>query len=336
MTTLPLSDHDIYEFQIDDINRLKIIHVAGTKGKGSTCAYIEYLLRSHGLKTGLYTGPHLVSPEERIQIGFSPLQKDVFARYVKDVYETLRDQRPTPKYLQLLTLVSIHTFIQARVNVAIYETHHGGQNDATNFIPKFTVTAITVIDYNHTNILRRSLGRIAWHKAGIMKPNIPAFSVPQQPIAARVLEAQANEKSVQLNFIKPLSELPPNAPRPQPDVQLQNFSLTHAVCNNFLEQTQGCLLRTKVIEKGLRTFNWPGRFQTITDGTLTWFLDRAHNKLSLDRCAEWFAQNSRYKRVYSVFKRVLTTEARKESSYSATSLPIGTQHRSVDHWLSRS
>lgn len=80
MNTIPSSEDDAQEDQMDDINRLKIIHVAGTKGKGSTCAYIECLLRSHGLKTGLYTGPHLISPEERIRINFLPLQQDVFAQ----------------------------------------------------------------------------------------------------------------------------------------------------------------------------------------------------------------------------------------------------------------
>jgi folylpolyglutamate synthase len=323
IATFPSTNDDTYETQIDDINRLKIIHVAGTKGKGSTCAFIESLLRTHGLKTGLYTGPHLIGPEERIRIGFSPLKKDLFTKYVTEIYETLRDEPRTPKYLQLLTLVSFHAFIKAGVDVAIYETHHGGEYDATNFIPEPTVTAITVIDYDHTDSLGGTLERIAWHKAGILKTNAPAFSVSQQPVAASVLRDRATEKGVQLDFIRTLSALPANAPRLQPDVQVQNFSLAHAVCNNFLQQTQGCHLTTEVIERGLRTFEWPGRFQIITDGTVKWFLDGAHNELSLNKCAEWFAQNSRYERVYSVCSGVLTVKACVELLYSVTSLPIG-------------
>jgi folylpolyglutamate synthase len=278
---------------MDDINRLNIIHVAGTKGKGSTCAFIECLLRTHGLKTGLYTGPHLVGPEERIRIGFSPLQKDTFAKYVVEIYEALSDKLPTPKYLQLLTLVSFHAFIRERVDVAIYETHHGGEYDATNFFPEPTVTAITVIDYDHMDSFGGSLERIAWHKAGIMKPNVSAVSVSQDPVAASVLKDRASEKSAPLEFIQRLAELPANVPQLQPEVQLQNFSLAHAVCNKFLQQTQEQQLATDVVKRGLKLFTWPGRFQTVKDGPITWFLDGAHNELSLNLCAEWFAQSSR-------------------------------------------
>lgn len=286
-------DDCTHEIQINDINRLNIIHVAGTKGKGSTCAFIECLLRTRGLKTGLYTGPHLIGPEERIRIGFSPLNQELFATYVHKVYETLRNEEPTPKFLQLLTLVSFHAFILAGVDVAIYETHHGGEYDATNFITKPAVTAITVIDYDHTDTLGESLDRIAWHKAGILKPNAPAFSVSQQPEAASVLQARAVSKGVQLEFVRPSSKLPADVPALRPEVQLQNFSLARAVCDRFLQQTHTDRLTVEVVERALRTFDWPGRFQTIRVGTVTWFLDGAHNELSLNKCADWFAKNSR-------------------------------------------
>jgi len=337
-TTLLVNDNVTYNLQVDAINRLKIIHVAGTKGKGSTCAFIECLLRSHGLNTGLYTGPPLTGPEERIRIGFLPLEKERFAGYVYHVLDTLRHEHPTPKYLQLLTLVSFHAFIEANVDVAIYETHHGGRNDATNFIPRPTVTAITVIDYDHTDSLGKNIERIAWHKAGIIKHDAPAFSVLQQPVVARVLEDEAAEKGVRLNIIPPLSELPAHAPRPQPEVQLQNFSLAYAVCNSFLERTRGHSLTPNVVEEGLRRFDWPGRFQIIPNGTITWFLDGAHNELSLKTCGEWFAQNSQnsgYDRVWFLWSRLLTFQACIKSSYLVTSLLIGIQYLSVDRWLNR-
>lgn len=294
------------------------------------------MLRTHGLKTGLYTGPPLAGPEERIRIGFSPLDQDLFAKYVHKVYETLCDEVPTPKFLQLLTLVSFHAFILAGVDVAIYETHHGGEYDATNFISKPIVTAITVIDYDHTDTLGESLDRIAWHKAGILKPDVPAFSVPQQPEAASVLRARAAEKGAQLEFVRPPSYLPADVPALRPEVQLQNFSLAHAVCDNFLRQTRAGRLTAEIVERALRKFDWSGRFQIIKDRTVTWFLDGAHNELSLVKCSEWFAKNSRYRSAYFNTTRVLTVEVHNELSYLATSLPIGIQNRSVSRWLDRS
>ena len=116
-----------------DINRLNIIHIARTKGKGGTCAYIECLLRAHDRRTGfstkteLYTSPHLINLEERIRIDFRSLNKEVFARYVSETHEALQSSRENtqnaPRYLQFLALVSFHAFIREGVDVAIYETH---------------------------------------------------------------------------------------------------------------------------------------------------------------------------------------------------------------------
>jgi folylpolyglutamate synthase len=246
------------------------------------------------LKTGLYTGPHLVDPEERIRINFKPLSKSVFADYIFEVHGNLAASPITPRYLQLLTLISFHAFIEAGVDVAIYETHHGGEYDATNFVPKPAVTAITVIDYDHIDTLGTSLERIAWHKAGILKYNVPAFSAMQQPAAADALRERALEKGTVLEFVQPLSHLPP-ALQPRPDVQLQNFSLAHAVCNKFLSQTPwGPELSPDDVIRCLKSFSWPGRFQTIASDGITWYLDGAHNDLSLNRCAQWFADTNKY------------------------------------------
>lgn len=220
-----------------------------------------------------------------------PLSKSLFADYIFEVYEALASQTKSPKYLQLLTLISFHAFLKAGVDVAIYETHHGGEYDATNFISKPAVTAITVIDYDHMEVLGSSLERIAWHKAGIMKANVPAFSALQQPIAADVLCKRASEKGTAVRFIEPLSQLPVAALRPEPEVQLHNFSLAHAVCNSFLSQRwKGLELSADDIIHGLNDFSWPGRFQTVVSNGITWYLDGAHNDLSLQRCAQWFAK----------------------------------------------
>src|ERR1700694_5719103 len=174
-----------------DINNLNIIHVAGTKGKGSTCAFVESFLRVHGertgfpQKTGLYTSPHLIYPEERIRINFEPISKDLFAKYFFEVCEGLSqhssdDSESVPRYLQLYALLSFHTFIREGVDVAVYETHHGGEYDATNVVEKPVVSVITPIDEDHVDQLGPSVANIAWHKAGILKAGAPAFSALQQ------------------------------------------------------------------------------------------------------------------------------------------------------------
>lgn len=151
-----------------------IIHIAGTKGKGSTCAFIESFLRAYGetysfpRKTGLYTSPHLLQMNERIRINSEPIDKALFAKYVFEVRDclSLGEQREKPRFLQLLALVSFHASVQEGVDVAIYETHHGGELDATNCIDNPVVTAITSIGKDHVFDLGPTVENIAWHKAG--------------------------------------------------------------------------------------------------------------------------------------------------------------------------
>jgi folylpolyglutamate synthase len=189
--------------------------------------------------------------------------------------------------------VSFHAFIRAEVDVAIIETHHGGENDATNFVPEPRVTAITIIDYDHMEALGTDLGRIAWHKAGIFKSGVPALSVMQQPVAARMLQERANEKRVALNFVETLSRWPLNAVHPASEVQLQNLSLACAVCNVFLQQhSDKAELSECDVARALEGFSLPGRFQIISKDGITWYLDVAHNNLSLSKCASWFAKKS--------------------------------------------
>lgn len=235
--------------------------------------------------------------EERIRIDFRPLKKDVFARYVSEVHGTLQSSTENaqngPRYLQFLALVSFHAFIKEGVDVAIYECHQGGEYDATNVIQQPVVTAIASIDEDHMHQLGPSLENIAWHKAGIFKVGAPAFSVPQQTTVTTMLQKRAAEKGVTLEFVEVCSGLPANAPQPKPEVQLLNFSLARAVSNSFLQQRaprSNAVLSSDDIIEGVQAYSWPGRFQSMSDGRLSWFLDGAHNKFSLKICAQWFSQ----------------------------------------------
>ncbi|KAL8775366.1 MAG: hypothetical protein Q9209_000374 [Squamulea sp. 1 TL-2023] len=286
----------------DDVNGLNIIHVSGTKGKGSTCAFINSFLEVHGERTGfprkigLYTSPHLKYVQERIQIDSRPISENLFAKYVFEVWHGLSGNiSPGPRYLQLLFLISVHAFIREGVDVAIYETHNGGEYDATNVIQKPVVTGITTIGMDHVEQLGPSIENIAWHKAGIFKHGSPAFSTFQEPAAATVLQQRANEKNVALQFTDVNPTLPHNALALKPEIQRTNCSLAIALANTFLKikaPQEHSILASQDVFQGIKQFSWPGRFQHIVDGNYQWFLDGAHNELSIQKAAQWFVETT--------------------------------------------
>jgi folylpolyglutamate synthase len=162
----------------DMLHGLNVIHVAGTKGKGSTCSYTERILRNAGLKTGLFTSPHLVQVRERIRINGVPISEPLFVRYLQETWDKLSDidliggeesTNRMPTYFRFLTLMAFHAFLQEKVDVAVIEVGIGGLFDATNVIDRPIVCAITSLGLDHVKLLGNSLTLIARHKAGIMK-----------------------------------------------------------------------------------------------------------------------------------------------------------------------
>ncbi|RSL81370.1 hypothetical protein CEP51_005907 [Fusarium floridanum] len=291
---------DFMGHSMADIDRLNIIHVAGTKGKGSTCAFIESFLRTHGQrtgfphKTGLYTSPHLIYPEERIRLDFQPIERDLFARYFFEVWDVLtRSSGTLPRYLQLLALVSFHTFIREGVEVAIVETHHGGEYDATNVIEHPVVSVITPLGMDHVKQLGPTIESIAWHKAGIFKTGSPAISSLQDTSAAEVLRSRSSEKGVNLEFVELDSTLPEDAPQLRPNVQRINCSVALAAVDRFLQENNAGPLSSLDKVQGIHQFSWPGRFQHVKEGKFNWFLDGAHNEMSVVKAAEWFIDNTK-------------------------------------------
>lgn len=198
-----------------------------------------------------------------------------------------------PRFLQMLALVAFHTFIREGTEAAIYETHHGGEYDATNVVQKPIVTGITSIGLDHVAQLGPSIENIAWHKAGILKTGTPAFSARQDPRVTAVLQARAAEKGVELKFIDQDSSLPVDAQALQESVQRTNCSLALALVTTFLERkapSESRSLTLQSIHQGIEKFSWPGRFEIIDDGSNQWFLDGAHNELSITVAAQWFAR----------------------------------------------
>jgi len=295
-----------------DIDALNVIHVAGTKGKGSTCAFTESFLRAHGRrtgfprKTGLYTSPHLIVPEERIRFDSVPIAQDTFAKYVFEVCDRLpqlgQEYDPTktitergPRSLQLYALVAFHAFISECVDVVILETHSGGEYDATNVVSRPIVTAVTSLGMDHVQMLGPTIENIAWHKAGIFKQDAVALSTTQDASPAGVLVERAKRKGQTLRFIDVDSALPCGTVQLRPYVQKQNASLARAAANALLASTRcsnPSQLSQDDVDQGIEQWHWPGRFQMIADEPRTWFVDAAHNEMSVRVAAEWFAESS--------------------------------------------
>jgi dihydrofolate synthase/folylpolyglutamate synthase len=178
------------------------IHVAGTNGKGSTCAMIEAIQRAHGRRTGLYTSPHLVSIGERIQVDRKPLtdaEVVAHAERLRPHYEAIRalDPEDAPTFFELITAAAFVEFAARRVDVAVLETGLGGRLDATN-VSNPLVSVITSVSLDHMELLGRTVGRIAAEKAGIIKRGRPVISGATHPDARRVIAATAARRRAPL------------------------------------------------------------------------------------------------------------------------------------------
>ena len=192
---------------------LSVIHVAGTKGKGSTCAMAESILRRRGYRTGLFTSPHLVDVRERIRVDGRKVREDIFLSQFWRVWDRLeRSQTPEvgmPAYFRFLTLLGYTIFLEQEVDVAVVEVGLGGRLDATNILPAPRVCGIASLGMDHTELLGDTLGQIAREKAGILRPGVPAFTTPQEPEAWEALREVARASGTPLAAAPALSEYCP-------------------------------------------------------------------------------------------------------------------------------
>ncbi|ORY80984.1 Mur ligase [Protomyces lactucae-debilis] len=284
-----------------DLDELNVIHVAGTKGKGSTCAMTASILSKYRLaygrspRIGLYTSPHLVSVRERIQIDGEPLPEEEWTDYFYQVWDALAkhgDARPV--YFRFLTLLAFRCFIEEGVDVVVLECGVGGEHDSTNVITKPVVAGITSLDIDHVHVLGHSLPEIAWHKAGIFKEGAPAMTVEQPTEAMEVLEKRAAERQVTSFNVVPIHPaLDTVSLGVGGNVQRINASLAIALANAYLT-TQGVdenLGRTlpKEFIDGLEQVRWPGRCERKVVDSVEYCLDGGHTTASLQVAGSWFA-----------------------------------------------
>lgn len=164
------------------------------------CSFVESILREHGLKTGFFSSPHLVSVTERIRLNGVPISEAYFAKQFWSLYRRLNDAKEEsndmPPYFKFLTLMAFNVFLAEKVDVAIIEVGIGGVHDCTNVVRKTKTVGITSLGLDHVDVLGDTVEKIAWQKAGIIKQHSNVFTVRQPGMANEIIAKQAEDKEV--------------------------------------------------------------------------------------------------------------------------------------------
>jgi dihydrofolate synthase/folylpolyglutamate synthase len=255
----------------------RVVHVAGTNGKGSTCAMIEAGLRAANIRTGLFTSPHLIEPTERIQIDGRPVSRSDFERAFNIVHEIAEklDLDCHPTYFETVTAMAFWLFKEKRVDTGVIEVGLGGRLDSTNVVQP-VLTVITPIDFDHEAYLGHTIEAIASEKAGILKPGVPAVFAPQRPEAAKVLDARAAELRVPVTRADDfeIRDLHIDARGSRFSGIVCPLAGEHQVDNAV---TAALTLRALgVSTDGIAETRWPGRIEHVSPNPDI-ILDGAHN-----------------------------------------------------------
>ena len=249
-----------------DLRGTRVIHVAGTNGKGSVCAMIDSICRAQGYRTALFISPHLVTFRERIRVNGEMIFEDAVANGLTLIRDLIADWDPHPTFFEVTTALALKYFAEAKLDIVILETGLGGRLDATNAVQS-DVSAIAPIDFDHEKWLGDSLEKIATEKAGIIKSNIPVVCSSQQIEAEKVIRARAAECEAPLQFVTESYDCSPIALPGQH--QKQNAAVAIAAIH-----AANIDIDDKAIARGLATVECPARFQKWDERTI---IDGAHN-----------------------------------------------------------
>ncbi|SCV05808.1 LANO_0H15632g1_1 [Lachancea nothofagi CBS 11611] len=300
-------------YETCEFDKLNIVHITGTKGKGSTAAFTQSLLQQYSDKIsriGLYTSPHLKSVRERIQINGKPICEEKFSRYFFDVWDKLDNTTSSldkfphmtpgskPGYFKYLTLLSFHVFVQEGCDSCIYEVGVGGEYDSTNIIEKPTACGVSLLGIDHTFMLGDTIEEIAWNKGGIFKKSAAAFTIASQPTGGlKILHERALERKTTLTEVPIFNELKHLKLGLAGDFQITNASLAVALASQHLyklgilshpPKLDADMTFSPEFKRGLTTAEWKGRCQTVLDNNATWLIDGAHTKDSIQAASTWF------------------------------------------------
>lgn len=250
-----------------DVNlNARVIHVAGTNGKGSVCAIADAVCRAQGLRTGLFTSPHLVTFRERVQTNRRLISEEDAAIGLGEIRRLIAQWDPHPTFFEVTTALALWQFSQQKLDVVILETGLGGRLDATNTLLS-DVAVITPIDYDHQTWLGDTIDQIAAEKAGIIKPRTPVVSSAQRPEAERVIRARASECEAPIQFVSDAYDKAPVALRGKH----QRYNAAVAIAAIRAAKLN---VSDAAIGRGLMSVEWPARFQRWDERTI---IDGAHN-----------------------------------------------------------
>lgn len=281
-------------------NNLKIIHVAGTNGKGSTCSFISSILKESGYKVGLYTSPFLETFTERIRVNGENIREEEVGKIVSLIKEKIEimvsEGYSYPTEFEIVTAMAFYYYNQEKVDFVALEVGLGGRYDATNVIDKPVVSAITSISLDHTGILGDTLAKIAFEKGGIIKEDCPTIVYPQQEEASEVIKnicAEKKSKYIECDFknieIKSSNinsqiyncningkELRDLEIKLIGDHQIKN-SIVGLNVIEYLNDIKITNISEENIRKGLLGTKWPGRIEKISENPM-FIIDGAHNE----------------------------------------------------------
>ena len=268
-------------------HQVPIIHVAGTTGKGSVCAYLSAILTAAGYRTGRYTSPHLVSWRERICIDEAPIRWEDLQTHLDDVENAVSSADPVPTQFEIFTAAAWQYFAAQAVDIAVVEVGLGGRLDATNVCDQPLVTIIVSIGLDHQKRLGDTLGAIAAEKAGILNPGAPAIAGPLPSEAATVVTQRATQQNAPLSWVSPAELVTTNGKQSlrysgieYPQTLLGDHQRTNSACAIAALhslRTQGWHITDTAIIQGMANVRWPGRLQKTQWQGHDLLIDGAHN-----------------------------------------------------------
>jgi dihydrofolate synthase / folylpolyglutamate synthase len=275
-----------------------IIHVAGTNGKGSVCAYLSSVLSAAGYKVGRYTSPHLIEWNERICIDGQPIQTEIAVSILAEVITKIDPHVPNPTQFEIVTAAAWLYFSRAQVDIAVIEVGLGGRLDATNVCDSPLATVITSISLEHWQQLGDTIAKITTEKAGILKPNCPAIIGTLPPEAIEVVQDRIAALNCPTVWVKPAVKVPktdltsiPELPIDRlpwveahgikyplallGEMQLTNSALAIATIHTLRQA--GWQISDESIVTGMANTQWLGRIQWTTWHGHQLLIDGAHN-----------------------------------------------------------
>lgn len=277
-------------------NKFKIVHVAGTNGKGSVATMTARALECAGYNTGLFVSPHLVSPVERIQINGNPIAKNSFSQAVVDVFQEEEDEL---NFFEILTAAALVYFAHKKVDWAVLETGLGGRKDPTN-VCTAVLSIITAIGLDHTQYLGSSLAQIAREKAGIIKPGVPVISGAMNPTVREIIAKTAKAQGAPLTFAglgEPFWEVSAEPASGRTLLRMQDGSVWPLHALGARQTLNACMvyqaaktlgLPARAVKKAFETVELPGRFEIFHNGKNTVVLDGAHNPQAVELLMEFW------------------------------------------------